>query len=460
MTTTDADTYNRTAKILVDSGRVGDIADATRYLEGLVLQLQVGPRINESLPAQAALLTAVNAGHRALLGGVRTTVEDDPVLSLPWARKMRLSDAIREFGGEVADELAPDAPILTIGKPRRNIRGRANLNAVWRGWCGGVTEAPPADEHDHAIPLAGVLAGALGVSEIFQHLLGSATAARRDVGLSLWRPDLSWQAADAEGPELVSGPDGIWLLGLGHLGQANAWSLGCLPYQYPETADVMVVDVDDIVKANHATGLLTRHQDIGRHKTRVVASRLEALGHRCHIVERRFDNNMIPHDQEPQLALAGFHDLESRRALGDNKFARVVDAGLGAGPKSFLNMHVHAFPSQLDPQNEFSQQDTNRNAEEPLAGAYEVEVQRRIREGTEPGAARCGVIALAGVTPAAAFVGAVAGAISVAGLLRAFHSGKHYSVTAVDLRSPNDAQAVLSEAGRQLRNPGYAPLHV
>ena len=283
MTTTDADTYNRTAKILVDSGRVGDIADATRYLEGLVLQLQVGPRINESLPAQAALLTAVNAGHRALLGGVRTTVEDDPVLSLPWARKMRLSDAIREFGGEVADALAPDAPILTIGKPRRDIRGRVNLNAVWRGWCGGVTEAPPADEHDHAIPLAGVLAGALGVSEIFQHLLGSATAARRDVGLSLWRPDLSWQAADAEGPELVSGPDGIWLLGLGHLGQANAWSLGCLPYQYPETADVMVVDVDDIVKANHATGLLTRHQDIGRHKTRVVASRLEALGHRCHI---------------------------------------------------------------------------------------------------------------------------------------------------------------------------------
>lgn len=69
------------------------------------------------------------------------------------------------------------------------------------------------------LPLAGVVAGALAVSEVFQHALGSNTAACRDTGLSLWCPNLPWQSSEAVGPALQRLPTGVWLLGLGHLGQ-------------------------------------------------------------------------------------------------------------------------------------------------------------------------------------------------------------------------------------------------
>ena len=43
--------------------------EARRILESFVLQVAVGAEIGD-LAAQAALLTIVNAGHRAFLGGV------------------------------------------------------------------------------------------------------------------------------------------------------------------------------------------------------------------------------------------------------------------------------------------------------------------------------------------------------------------------------------------------------
>jgi hypothetical protein len=60
-----ADDADRTAKILIDSGKVGDYDEARRYLEGLVLQIAVGPEIEHDPAAQAALATAVNTGRRA-----------------------------------------------------------------------------------------------------------------------------------------------------------------------------------------------------------------------------------------------------------------------------------------------------------------------------------------------------------------------------------------------------------
>ena len=66
---------------------------------------------------------------------------------------------------------------------------------------------------------------------------------RNAAGLRLLRNDVQQTAStlsvrlkgtrnnpDAIGPSLVYLPSGLWLLGLGHLGQANAWALGCLPY--------------------------------------------------------------------------------------------------------------------------------------------------------------------------------------------------------------------------------------
>ena len=446
----DRDQLHRTAKIALDLGLVPDVDSAQPYLEKLVLQVQVGPCLDEDLAAQAALLTAINAGRRAMLGGVHVLLEDDPELSLPWAQGLNLSAAIKAHGGAIVKNHRPEHPTLVIGDPQCQSCAGLQLAAICSGWSGGVTEARQGSQ-GHAMPLAGVVAGALAVSEIFQHLLGSPTAACRDVGLSLWRPDLPWQCPEAAGPILQYLPTGLWLLGLGHLGQAIAWSLGCLRYSQPSELEVYLVDFDKVVEANHATGLLTDASEIGSLKTRVVASRLEQLGHRTRLMERPFNNDLVLSGSEPSLALAGFDRIEPRRALG-NKFGRVVDAGLGAGPTDYLDIVIHAFPSQLTPEEAFPL----RPADEPvLSPVYEAEIKRRTNQGLEPGTARCGVLELAGATPAAAFVGAIAGAFSVSDLLRFLHGGQQYETLNVDLRSPNDAVAPPASRPQQPFNPGF-----
>ncbi len=453
MNSIDRDQLSRTAKILLDGNQACDIADAYRNLENLVLQVEVGPHIASDPAAQAALLTALNTGHRAMLGGVEVVIADDPVLTMPWGRGQKLTDAVEAFGGVVVDRLDQARPLLRIAAPTSSYQHQhdVQLNLTWYGWCGGVTESAGSGFFGPANPLAGVLAGALGVSEVFQHMIGSLVAGRRTLGLSLWRPDLDWQSPDAVGPPLQYLPDGIWLPGLGHLGQANAWSLGCLPYERPEVLEIFLVDFDSIVKANWSTGLLTMPSDVGRRKTRVVQRCLESLGYRTRLIERRFDECTIPNTEEPELAIAGFDKPEPRRALG-GKFSRVVDAGLGAGPIGYLDMLIHSFPSQLTPESAFSDEGP---VEPPLTSAYEAEIGQRIESGEQPGDARCGVIELASATAAASFVGAIAGAFGVADLLRIFHGGQHFATINLDLRNPHRVLTALAEDQGQPINPGF-----
>lgn len=447
------DNLHRSVKVLLDGERATDVADGYRLLEELVLQINVGSGIDQDIAAQAALLTAISTGKRAMLGGVRVILEDNPRLSLPWANGRSLAEVITRFGAVVANETDPDKPVLRIGRPstRQQADRQMGLDTCMSGWTGGVAATCQSSWTEPAMPLAGVVAGALGVSEIFQHGLGSPTAARRDVGVSLWRPDLDWRDSQAIGPPLELLPTGLWLLGLGHIGQANAWSLGCLPYDRPDQLKLFLVDFDIVIEANQSTGLLTEHADIGRHKTRVVANRLEKLGHRTRLVERAFDGNLTPEPDEPTLAVAGFHTPEPRRVLGD-KFGQVVDAGLGAGPIGYLDILIHTFPSQLSPADAFP---INGDSERPLPRPYEAEIERMVGEGMESGTARCGIIDVAGATAAAAFVGATAGALSVADHLRLLHRGRRYAVVGIDLRSPSDIKAAPASSGNSPINPGF-----
>ncbi len=447
------DTLHRTVKVLLDQEQATDVRGGYRFLEGLALQIQVGARIDHDLAAQAGLLTAISTGKRSMLGGVRVIVEDNPRLSLPWAKRQKLTEAITRYGGVVADETDPDLPVLRVGRPSTTlpVSRQVQLDACWCGWSGGVAVAPNRDWTGPAMPLAGVVAGALGVSELFQHFLGSPTAARRDVGLSLWRPDLDWRVPEAIGPALQYLPTGLWLLGLGHIGQANAWSLGCLPYDHPDHLEVFLVDFDKVVDANRSTGVLTEGGDIGRYKTRVVADQLQNLGCRTRLIERAFNDHLTPEPREPTLAVSGFDKPEPRRVLGD-KFGQVVDAGLGAGPTDYLDILIHTFPSQLTPGTAFP---LTTRRESSLPTPYETEIERMVSEGIDPGTARCGIIDVVGATAAAAFVGATAGALSVADHLRSLHGGRRYAVIGVDLRSPSDITAAPALGSDPPPNPGY-----
>lgn len=127
------DDLDRTGKLLLDTGRASDPADAARQLQQFRFQIVVGRDIDRDLAAQPALLTAINAGKRALLGGVYVSVLDDPVLRLPWVRGQRLTDAIATAGGHLAGEHDPK---------RADLRGPAVTSHASAN-CSASPSTPP-----------------------------------------------------------------------------------------------------------------------------------------------------------------------------------------------------------------------------------------------------------------------------------------------------------------------------
>jgi hypothetical protein len=442
------DTIHRTAKLLFESGKARTLEEARAYLESMVLQIAVGPDIGRDPAAQAALLTAVNAGGRAFLGGVYVGLDGDPVLDVPWAADLTAGAAAQRFGGVVVDQLDPTLPTLAIGAPVHPV-GSYVLYVTHHSWVGGVVQSPDSRRGSGGIPPAGIVAAALGISEMFQRELGDPVPGRRDVGMSLWRPDLNWQSAEAIGPDLQYLPAAFWLLGLGHLGQAYAWVVGMLPYATPADVRVGLIDYDRVVAGNTATQLLVTDADVNRRKTRVVADALEGLGLDTAIVDRAFDHTFRPEPHadpnrsEPTVALTGFDSRDPRLLLGDDRFTWVVDGGLGRGSVDYLDIVINTFPAPEDPTVAFPEP---RPRSQTLPDAYEFEVADRVARGMDETAVRCGLLDIAGVTIGAAFVGSVAACLVVGDLLRQLHGGSPFSVVHVDLRHPENLVAVPNRA--------------
>lgn len=451
------DQIDRTAKILIDAGKAIDPAQARRFLETLVLQVAVGPDLGHDPAAQAALATVVNAGHRAFLGGVHVRLDADPVMTTGWTANSSASQTVTRYGGQIVGELAPHRPTLALGHPAAPV-GQPVLHLTWRGWAGGVVQCGESGLHGDGTAQAGIMAAGLGVSETFQQQLGAVVPGRRDVGLSLWRPDLDWSADEAIGPPLQYLPASLWLLGLGHLGQAYAWTLGMLPYAAPEDVQLALMDFDVIVSGNIATQLLVEANHANRRKTRIVAAALESCGFGTRLIERVYDEHFHPSAHasparnEPTVALAGFDDVTPRRLLGQAGFDHIVDAGLGAGPVEYLDMVIHTFPAPEDPRSAFIQQPPPAR---PLPKPYEAEITRQAKAGLDQSAARCGMLDMAGVTVGAAFVGTFASSIVIADILRVLHGGNNYSVVSVDMRNPSGIHAVPNSAPGEYPNLAY-----
>jgi hypothetical protein len=451
------DQINRTAKILIDAGKASDPDEARHYLETLVLQVAVGRRIEHDPAAQAALATVVNAGHRAYLGGVHVHLDANPTMTIGWAAGLNAAEMVASYGGQIVDQLAADRPTLALGRPAEPT-GSPLLHLTWRGWAGGVVQSADSRLDGDGTAPAGIMAAGLGVSETFQQQLGAAVPGRRDVGISLWRPNLDWQTDAAAGPALQYLPASLWLFGLGHLGQAYAWTLGMLPYATPREVQLGLMDFDRIVEGNTATQLLVRASDARHHKTRIVSAALEHRGFKTRIVERAFDEHFhpvihaSPARNEPTIALAGFDDIVPRRQLSEAGFTHIVDAGLGAGPVEYLDMVLHSFPAPEDPATAFAGQPPHAR---PLPQAYENEIARRGKAGIDETTARCGMLDIAGVTVGAAFVGACASTLVIADILRLLHGGDDYSVISLDLRNPAGIRAVPNSAPGEYPAPAY-----
>jgi len=452
MTDFRRDTLGRTTKILLDSGKAASVDEATALLHDFTLQVDVQVGGPLDLTAQAALLTAVNTGVRAFKGGVHVRVKQESPLQLPWARGLSISDAVGAFGGATVPQLKSGLPTLIIGATTPESTFDDALYLTWAGWVGAAVSNYGERLSGDGIVLSGVAAAALGVAELFQRELGSPIAGRRSVGLSLWDPGSDWRTTGSHGEDLTFLPASLWLLGLGHLGQAYAWSLGCLPYPVAHQPHIWLVDTDIFVDANLDTGLLTDGDSCGHLKTRVVDRRLSDLGFVTSIVERLYDETLVADPKEPGIALAGFDKPEPRRVV-EESFQYIVDAGLGHGPFDYLDILVHTFPGNEPAAIAFP--DSEPSVARALPAAYEHAVGDAIGRGDNEADARCGVVDVHGASVGAAFVGSLAGALVVADVLRMLHGGPELSVVNVDLADPENVNSVSVRVARTIVNFGF-----
>jgi hypothetical protein len=447
------DALHRTVKLALDTGEASTVEEAERLFAGYRLLLEVGPDIAQSQTLQAALLTAVNTARRGFLGGVQVVGDLDVALRVPWRRCCTLADAVIDLQGKIATTADPTLPLVVFGDAGSTTGGSPfAVRATFEGWAGGVIpleDARRLPEQQEFTP-SGVLAGALSVSEAFQFVRGSnAQAGRRTIGLSLWRPEeVCWQEGPTSyGPALDILPSRLWVIGLGHLGQAYLWTLGLLPYARPGDVQLVLQDYDALVLANDSTSLLTARALLGEKKTRAMAHWCEERGFQTALQERRFRGNFQVDVDDPEIALCGIDNALGRAALEDVRFRRVIEAGLGRGNEEYLAFQVHTFPAR-------------RSARERWGGVTEgdaAEAMLRLPAYQSLAAAgldQCGLTTLAGRSVGASFVGAATAAMVIAELLRMVMGEHRYEVIDGTLRSLKYRQAIQYERSDEPFNPG------
>lgn len=451
------DALNRTVKLALDTGEASSIGEAERLFARYRLLLEVGPDIAYSPTLQAALLTAVNTGRRCFLGGVQVAGNLDVALRVPWRRGHTLAEAIIDLQGRIATQADPTLPRIVFGDAG-SATGSSPfaVRATFEGWAGGVLpleDAHRLPERQEFTP-SGVLAGALAVSEAFQFVRRSnAQAGRRAIGLSLWRPEegVSWLEEPAHGPSLDILPSRLWVIGLGHLGQAYLWTLSLLPFARPEDVKLVLQDFDELVLANDSTSLLTTLALLGEKKTRAMARWCEERGFQTAIQERRFRGNFRVDDDEPGVALCGIDNALGRAALEDVGFRRVIEAGLGRGTEEYQAFQVHTFPARRSARDRWGGVTERGVAETTL---YLPAYQSLAVAGLD----QCGLTTLAGRSVGASFVGAATATIVIAELLRMLMGEHRYEVIDGSLRSLKYRQAIRYEGLDDPFNPGYTTM--
>lgn len=451
-----AEKLHRLVKQAIDSGMASSLEEAMTLFHGYRVCLAIG-EADASLPAaQTALLTAVALARRVFLGGVTVAGGLDVPLMVPLPLGASLRTAVQALGAQRFEPLdAPrDRPCIFISGPPRPRAFGFQLRAVYSGWSGGVVpaHAEVAGSDQDVVPLAPMLAAALAVSEAFLHVQGrTPVAGRRSIGMSLWQPAAAdWLANDVGAPSLCYLPSKLWLIGLGHLGQAYLWALSLLPYAHPKSLSVVLQDTDIITPSSESTCILSNASMAGRKKTRAMAGWAEQRGFDTVIIERQFDSSLARKDDEPAVALCAMDNALGRRALDQVGFPLVVEAGLGRGHRDFCSIRLHTLPA-------------GRPASEIWKNTVEQEgvldrpaYQTMLRDSRLN---RCGITQLAGKAVGAPFVGAVAACLVVGEVLRLLHGASLSQLIDLDLRDMDYRTVVTQARGFDGFNPGYALVH-
>ena len=444
------DSLHRLVKHAIDSGTAQSVGEAEAMFRGYRLAVEIGPTVAEDPVNQAALLTVVALARRVFLGGVSVAGGLSAVLSTPLPLGRTLADAVEALGARVG-VAARGTPTVVIGGGPGGRREGFCIRTAATGWRGGILpiHSNLAPAPGPAMPLAGMLSAALAINEAYLYVDGGMSiAGRRVLGLSLWQPeaDADWLAEYSEEPDLTYLPSKLWLIGLGHLGQAYLWGLGILPYRRPEDVSLVLQDVDTITASTESTSVLSDAALVGQRKTRAMAVWADERGFETSIYERMFDADFKRQQSEPAVALCGLDNANYRRALDQVGFDLVVEAGLGGGYRDFRTMRLHTLPG--------SRRATEIWTDAPRAETVEDRpaYERLLAEGALD---QCGMTLLAGRAVGAPFVGAVAATLVLSEVLRLLHGGRVHQMIDLDLLGLDHRTVLWNQCDFSGLNPGF-----
>jgi hypothetical protein len=445
-----ADTLHRLVKQALDSGAATSVADAEALFRGYCVGFAISEEDVNDPSHQAALLTGVALARRVFLGGVTVAGLLDCPLRVQIASAETLQKAVERLGGRGVREIAETVPTIFIGGTTRKREQGFRLRAVFSGWRGGVVPAHAEFQRSEqfTMALSPMLAASLAVSEAFFHVQGKTPiAGKRSVGFSLWRPGkIDWFDLDADAPPLRYLPSSLWLIGLGHLGQAYLWALGLLPYLDPRDVRLILQDIDIITPSSESTSILSDVTLVGCMKTRAMATWAESRGFTTALYERPFDDAFTRTENDPAVALCGLDNALGRRALDKVGFPLVIEAGIGRGHHDFRAIRLHTLPG-------------SRSADEiwkPTAAKDDLADRPAYRKLLSDGELdKCGVTLLAGKAVGAPFVGAVAACLAISEVLRLLHGGMLHQLIDLDLQSCEQRTLVRQTQPFDTFNPGY-----
>lgn len=401
---------SRVTKALTDAGRAGSFGEAEARLNAVRIDIVLGPDQLTTPAGQAATLTAV-ATARKCFGQVTLVSPEDATLIAPLPLGRTVLKAARRLGAKVTAQARRNATHSIIVGHMPGGTGW-NVRCWWNRWLSGTRAFEGEELGDGRLALSGVFSAAVAVRQVFACVLARRYLPARDITVSLWTP---WQPADVEdiGPARFDVPDKVWLLGLGHLGQAFVWSLCFLPAHGERVA--VLQDDQKIGDENEATSLLVLpgEGELGERKTRIAAPWLEACGWRTELIERRHHGDIALTEADPPYLLSGLDRLKPRLVLAKHGFPYMIDAGIGHGPGDFEGIQVRTIvngqlPSGLwsNPEDVEAEDGTKGLLDRP---AY-VELEKHVGV--------CGKVGFAEASVAVPFVGAATGALTIAQVIR------------------------------------------
>lgn len=394
---------SRVTKALTDANLATSFTAAEARLDAVCPTVVLGAEAAGTPAGQSAALTAVVTARKCF-GRVQLAGEglDTPLLQ-PLLVGATLGAAALALGANVAMTIDPGTTHLV----------RIGNAAPWHGWqvftwwnrwlAGTSRFHRPTGSA--SLALAGMFAGALAIRQIFAHVRSGTPP--RDETVSLWQPDRA-ASPDRIGPGRCTIPSRLWLVGLGHLGQAFVWGLLTLPFQGERY--VILQDDQWIGIENEPTSLLVNTDDIGRRKVRVAARWLDHAGWTTELIERRHLGDIRRTDHDPAILLAGLDDVRPRRILAAHGFDYMIDAGIGRGTRDFESLQIRTIPAGAPTNGLWRDQSQHYHRERLMAQEAYVALEQHVGQ--------CGVVPLLDASVSVPFVGAITATLALAQLAR------------------------------------------